>query len=256
MSSRYAAASKAAASHFFLTAVVASLAAVLVFFVWYPWPFYEIVSGRQLFWLVIGVDVVCGPLLTLVLWNPSKSAKELAFDMSIVGLIQIAALGYGMSTVADTRPVRLVFEVDRMTLVTASEIDSSRLIDAPEDLRRLRWTGPVLAGVRPPKDHQEMLQSIDLSLAGLEPSLRPGWWRTYAVSVPEVLKAARPLATLRSGRPESTDLINEAIRAAGYSEHELGWLPLIGGRDFDWIVLIHMTSAQPLSYAPINGFLE
>jgi hypothetical protein len=246
---------KAATTHFLVTVVVAALAAVLVFFVWYPWPFYEIVAGRELFWLVIGVDVVCGPLLTLVLWNPAKSARELALDMSMIGLIQIAALAYGMSTVTDTRPVRLVFEVDRIRLVSASEVEPNRLAEAPEALRSLPWTGPVLVGIRPPKDNQEMLQSIDLSLAGLEPSLRPGWWQTYAESVPEVLKAARPLADLRVGRPESTDRIDKAIRAAGRSEEELLWLPLTGGRSFDWIVLIHGATAQPLAYAPIDGFL-
>lgn len=255
MRDRYRAALKAAATHFLVTVAVAALAAVLVFFVWYPWPFYEIVSGRELFWLVIGVDVVCGPLLTLVLWNPVKSARELTLDMSIIGLIQIGALVYGMSTVTDTRPVRLVFEVDRIRLVTASELDPNHLVDAPESLRRLPWTGPVLVGIRSPRDNQEMLQSIDLSLAGLEPSLRPGWWQAYAESLPEVLRAARPLAVLRAARPDSAVRIDEAVRATGLSEDELLWLPLTGGRSFDWIVLIHHTSGQLLSYAPVDGFL-
>lgn len=255
MRARYRAALKAAATHLLVTVVVAALAAVLVFFVWYPWPFYEIVSGRELFWLVIGVDVVCGPLLTLVLWNPAKSTRELTLDMSIIGLIQIAALVYGMSTVTDTRPVRLVFEVDRIRLVTASEVDPKNLKDAPKDLRGLPWTGPVLVGVRSPKDNQEMLQSIGQSLAGLEPSLRPGWWQNYSESLPEVLNAARPLGILRTARPDRAAEIDAAVRDSKHSEDEVLWLPLTGGRSFDWVVLLHKTSGQPLSYAPVDGFL-
>ena len=251
---RYRAALKAAATHLLVTILVATLAAVLVFYVWYPWPFYEIVSGRELFWLVIGVDVVCGPLLTLVLWNPAKSAKELTLDMSLVGLVQVAALTYGMSTVTDTRPVRLVFEVDRIRLVSASEINPAQLELAVKSLHKLPWTGPVLVGIRQPKDNQEMMESIDLSLKGLEPSLRPDWWQTYDLSVPEVLKAGRSIAVLRANRPADAERINAAVRAAKSPESDLLWLPLTAGRSSDWVVLLHKASALPVSYARVDGF--
>ena len=251
---RYRAALKASATHLLVTTSVATLAAILVFYVWYPWPFYEIVSGRELFWLVIGVDVVCGPLLTLVLWNPAKSTRELALDMSIVGLVQVAALAYGMSTVTDTRPVRLVFEVDRLRLVSASEVNPAHLENAVKELRKLPWTGPVLVGIRQPRDNQEMMESIDLSLAGLEPSLRPSWWQPYELSVAEILKAARSLAILRANRPADAERLDAAVRASGHPESELLWLPLTGGRSFDWVVLLHRTSALPVSYARIDGF--
>jgi hypothetical protein len=251
---RYRAALKASATHLLLTVLIAALAAILVFYVWYPWPFYEIVSGRELFWLVIGVDAVCGPMLTLVLWNPAKSTRELALDMSIVGLVQVAALAYGMSTVTDSRPVRLVFEVDRIRLVSASEINPADLERAPDGLRTLPWLGPVLVGVRQPKNNQEMLESIDLSLGGLEPSLRPGWWQAYDLSLPEVLKAGRSIAVLRANRPTAVERIDAAVRAAKVPDSELLWLPLTSGRGFDWVVLLHKTSGLPASYARVDGF--
>jgi len=251
---RYQAALKAAATHLLVTVTIAALAAILVFHVWYPWPFYEIVSGRELFWLVIGVDVVCGPLLTLVLWDPAKSARELTLDMSLVGLVQVAALTYGMSTVTDTRPVRLVFEVDRIRLVSAAEIDSAQLELAVKGLNQLPWTGPVLVSTRQPKDNQEMMESIDLSLKGLEPSLRPDWWQPYDLSVPQVLKAARSIAVLRANRPADAERIDAAVRATKSSESDLLWLPLTAGRNFDWVVLLNKTSALPVSYARVDGF--
>lgn len=251
---RYRAALKASAAHLLVTILVATLAAILVFYVWYPWPFYEIVSGRELFWLVIGVDVVCGPLLTLVLWNPTKSARELALDMSLVGLIQVAALAYGMSTVTDTRPVRLVFEVDRIRLVSAAEVNHAQLEQAVKGLQNLPWLGPVLVGIREPKSNQEMLESIDLSLEGVEPSLRPDWWQPYDLSVPQVLKAGRSIAVLRANRPADADRIDAAVRATKTPESELLWLPLTAGRSFDWVVILHKESALPVSYARVDGF--
>jgi hypothetical protein len=251
---RSLAALKAAAIHLLVTVLVATLAAVLVFYVWYPWPFYEIVPGRELFWLVIGVDVVCGPLLTLVVWNPAKSARERTLDMSLVGLVQVAALTYGMSTVTDTRPVRLVFEVDRIRLVSATEVNPLELKLAVKGLRQLPWTGPMLVGIRQPKDSQELMESIDLSLEGLEPSLRPGWWQIYDLSIPQVIKAARSIAVLRANRPADAQRIDVAVKAAKFPESELLWLPLTAANRFDWVVLLHKTSALPLSYARIDGF--
>ena len=68
--------------HLAISVGVAMLAAFFVFGVWYPYPYRELAGGSELFWLVVFVDVICGPILTLVLFNPSKTKKELIFDTS------------------------------------------------------------------------------------------------------------------------------------------------------------------------------
>ena len=70
-SSRYAAAAKASGIHLLASSGIALLAAVVVFLVWFPYPYRELVGGQFLFWVLVGVDVVCGPLLTAVLYNPA-----------------------------------------------------------------------------------------------------------------------------------------------------------------------------------------
>ncbi len=58
---------RASAIHFSLSLVVAALSAVLVFGLWYPYPYREISGGRELFLLVVTVDVILGPLITLAI---------------------------------------------------------------------------------------------------------------------------------------------------------------------------------------------
>ncbi len=48
------------------SAVLCTGFALLVFAVWYPYPYREISGGRELFTLVVAVDVVLGPLITFV----------------------------------------------------------------------------------------------------------------------------------------------------------------------------------------------
>ena len=55
---------QAAGIHLLISLFVAALAAVLVFGLWYPNPYRDLSGGRTLFSMVVGVDVVLGPLIT------------------------------------------------------------------------------------------------------------------------------------------------------------------------------------------------
>ena len=254
-SNRLKAARYAAMWHLLGSTVVSLLLAVLVFGVWYPYPYRDLAGGLVLFGLVVGVDLVCGPLLTLVLFNPEKRHIALLCDLGLVVSIQLAALGYGLWSVSVARPVHVVFEVDRFRLITASEINAVDLREAPESLRKLPLFGPTLISVRNPRNGDEFLKSLDLSLAGQEPSLRPGWWQDYAAGLPQVLQRAQPLATLVRAYPEKKALFEDVMRKSSLSESDLLWLPLTSARTMNWVVFLNRKNGNPQGYAPIDGFL-
>jgi len=110
MSSRFYASVHAAGIHLLCSVFVALLASVLVFGMWYPFPFRELSGGRELFLLVVVVDVICGPILTLVLFCPKKPRAELWRDLGLVAFIQLGALFYGLGAVREARPLFLVHE--------------------------------------------------------------------------------------------------------------------------------------------------
>lgn len=254
MNKRLISALRASFVHLLLSLGVALFVACLVFFIWYPWPFSELVGGRDLFLILVGVDVVCGPLLTLILWNPKKPRREIYIDIGFVITIQAVALVYGLHTVVQARPVHLVFEIDRLRLITAAEVAPEDLPLAPPHLRTLPWTGPTLIGVRSPLDNEERLRSINLSIAGLEPSLRPGWWQDYALNKDEILSRARSIDVLYEARAQQRLQIEAAIRDARRPETELRWLPLTSARNMEWIVFLDKATALPLAYAQVDGF--
>ena len=117
----------AAGIHLGISLAIAALAALLVFGLWYPYPYREISGGRELFLLVVSVDVILGPLITLAVFNRAKPWMELRRDLAVVALIQLAALGYGLWTVSVARPVHLVFEIDRFRVVHAIDVDEAQL---------------------------------------------------------------------------------------------------------------------------------
>lgn len=254
LSHRLRHAMRASAWHLLLSALVAALAAGLVFGVWFPFPYRELVGGRELFLLVVSVDVVCGPLLTLVMFNHLKSRRELVFDLSLVALIQLAALAYGLHTVVQARPVYLAFEVDRFRAVTMADIQHEKLQPELGGLQVIGWGRPRVIGVRSPKDGDEMLRSLELSLSGVDPSVRPDWWVSYESVKTQVLALAKPVADLRQKRPTDVALIDAAVVDAGVDESRLVWLPVTSFQSTGWVALLDKASAQIVAFAPVDGF--
>lgn len=91
-----------------------SLLLVLVGFalllMWYPaWLFWSD-GGIQVLWLLVGVDLVLGPALTFVVYNPTKSMRERILDMSLIIIIQLAAFGYGMYQAYEQRSLTVWYD--------------------------------------------------------------------------------------------------------------------------------------------------
>ena len=145
---RFKAAFKAMCVHFGLSLLVAATIAWLVFTVWFPYPYRELAGGSELFMLVIAVDLVCGPLLTLVLYAPTKPKREILTDISLVVVIQLLALCYGVWTMWQVRPMYVVQEADRFTIMSRANLALNEVDALPNELRPNYFGGPVQVSLR------------------------------------------------------------------------------------------------------------
>lgn len=241
--------------HFLGSVLVAGACAGLVFGLWYPYPFSELIGGRELFLLVVTVDVVCGPLLTLVVFDTRKPRRELVRDLTFVVLIQLAALAYGLATVTQARPVFVAFEGARFRVVKSVDIDHAKLGDAPVGMQRLSWFGPELIGVQLAKpSDRDFPQSVQLAMQGEHPAFRPVRWRPYGEMKDAVRAALQPVAELRRKHLDRAQDLSAEIAKTGLSEAQLGYLPLEAGKLSDWVVLVGRADAEPKAYIPFDGW--
>ncbi len=240
---------RAAAIHLALSLGVAALAALLVFGLWYPYPYRDSSGGRELFLLLVAVDVILGPLITLTVFNRKKPRSELFRDLTVVGLIQIVALVYGLWTVCLARPVHIVFEYDRFRVVHAVEVPQELLDQAPADLRKMPLTGPTVLALRPFRDENEKGAATLMALQGLPLSARPDLWQPYDQARPRILAAARPVAELRQRFPAQQAMINAAVQDSQRSAEKLVYLPMVERKSF-WTVLLDADTAE------VRGFIE
>lgn len=243
---------KATGIHFALSVLLAVLAALLVFLVWYPYPYRDISGGRNLFLLVVAVDVVMGPLLTLTVFNPHKPIGELRRDLTLIVILQLAALGYGLWTVAVARPVHLAFEINRFTVVHAIDVPDTLLVKAPPELQNMPWTGPTLLSVRPFRDNAEQTEATMMAMSGLPVGAQPNLWQSYEKGKLEVIANAKPLAELKARFPARVQDIDATLKSVP-SGVSIGYVPLVG-RDTFWTVFIDMKTAEVLAFVPIDPF--
>lgn len=220
--------------------------------VWYPSPFAALTQVGPVFWMLVGIDIVVGPALTLVIAKPTKLRAELIRDLSVIAALQLAALGYGLHSVSAARPVALVFEVDLLRLVTANEIDDSTLAEAPANLRLLSWSGPRLMAVAKPTDPDEQLRTIELGLSGIALAALPRYWRDYETQVEQVWQKSRPVSDLLAKYPQLKQDLAAIASQAGQSPEVLRFLPLMSRRS-SWVSVL-APGARVVGHLPVDGF--
>lgn len=195
-----------------------------------------------------------GPLLTFVIFSRAMPRKELWRDLSVIAVLQLAAMGYGVWTMFQVRPVYLVHEVDRFRVVTPVDIDLAELPQAKPEFQRLPLHGIRVIGVRKVRDSDEMLSSIESALAGKDVSAMPGRWQELDAENKEQIRArARDLASLRSRAKDSSPALEELIAASGVAPEQVIALPLVG-RSYDWAVIMERRDLRIIGYLPIDLF--
>ncbi|MDP1930633.1 MAG: hypothetical protein Q8L60_04150 [Gammaproteobacteria bacterium] len=112
----------AAAFHFALSFAVFTLLVGVLLIFWYPSPYFSASGGWQGLRIVAAVDLVLGPIITLVIFNTTKSRRELIIDMSVVIVMQLFALAWGVKAVYDQRPVAVVFSDTSFFTVPAAAL--------------------------------------------------------------------------------------------------------------------------------------
>lgn len=246
-SSRFKSAFKAMVIHFGLSLLVASIVAFFVFTLWFPYPYRELAGGRELFMLVIAVDIVCGPLLTFVLFSPTKPKKELLTDISLITFIQLLALCYGIWTVWQVRPLFLVQEADRFNIISAANIETKDLDVLPPNLKPKLLAGPIKVSLREISTAEREKLIAQIKSGGKDASELPAFYDSYQGA--KAYQNGHELRELLITQPQHKNLINNLIAKSNKENTKIRYLYIVG-RHY-WIVIVSQ-SGEFLDYIVLN----
>ena len=240
---------RASLIHLIISAFVVATILSIVFLFWYPGSTFEIKGAMNPVFVLVGVDLVLGPLLTLIIYKHGKPG--LLFDLWFIALVQLTALGYGSYTLYTERPYYLVFTVDRITAVTNKGIDKSLI--TYEELTQKPLRGVIKVFARAPTDPKEFEEYMDSVFFQGKPDLerRPEYWEPWQSGSETIRAAIIPLEEFEPASELERQRIAEAIERFSADHPNLGMLP-IGGIEDDIGMLMDMDSLAELGVIRIN----
>ncbi len=207
----------------------AAAAAVLVWLFmkkWFPMPYFVADGGWQGVRLIAAVDVVLGPVLSLVVYNPRKSRRALLLDYAVIGCFQLAAMGFGLWTVYTQRTALVVFGDGAFYTVTADQM--AFVGQAAAEVAQKSPGRPAYAYIRLPDDPEEVQAIRRQALATgvpvhlradlMEPLDRNGLERIAAHSV--------DLATQIQGLEPYRRALRRFLERRGLAPDEVLFFPL------------------------------
>lgn len=249
LSTRIGSALVASLTHLLLSVLIAAVAGAFVFLVWYPAPYDQLSGGRELFLLMIFIDVICGPLLTLVIFNPNKPKRELWRDLALVAMIQLFALGYGLQTVWAARPLFLVFEVDRFKVVGQPDIPVLSTQALATTIRPSIFSGPTVVAVREPDDENERQKILFESIqGGRDYAHHPEFYIFYDMaSGRRALLRSKPLSIFLNKHPSQNMIAMKLAKEKDSDVSDWLYVPVIARQD--WVAVLN-------KQGKIQGFLK
>lgn len=182
---------KAFAIHLAISLILVLSTYVVIHFLWYPAPLFKATDAGKILVMILIVDLILGPLLTLVVYKKHK--KTLKMDLTIIALIQLSALSYGLYSVYEARPVFIAYVVDRFDLVRANDI-----IQVDEKMYHLPKLGPEYTYVDLMElNATEKLDSIlDETTYNISPAQRPKFYNNFELAKPLIIEKSQNLILL------------------------------------------------------------
>lgn len=241
---------KASGLHLLISFVVIGLIASYIVYFWYPPALMHMAKADRLLMLIGGVDLIVGPLLTLIVYKANK--PRLKLDLSIIALMQIVFLGYGLQTIWNSRPVFLVAVPDRFELVFANEITQKRLAEAKiERFRNLSVGKPTLVGAVMPENRKEQDAIFESALSGKgDLQTIPKYYVEYKQISDQLLKRGKPLSADKATSKALSDKLIHAAKAYDQDPDELVYFTLASSRHFAVLLVNKKTG---VIIGPVNA---
>lgn len=223
--------------HLMVSAILAILIILWVFFIWYPSPLAKAVGVTHIFMMMLAIDVILGPLLGFVVYKEKK--KTLKFDLTVIIIIQILALTYGVFNIAQARPVWIVFNEEQFELIQANSIIKENLDKARSDFQVIPWLKPQYTATEPSLNKDERnSNSFDFIMSGISIAQRPERFVPLSSAREKIGKSAKEISLLGSfnNKNKVEDILKDYPMANA-------WLPLKASA-VDMVVLINKEKGE------------
>lgn len=226
--------------HLIISIIIVSLIIISIIYFWYPLDYLGITSFKEIALLIISIDLIMGPVLTFVVFNPHK--KSLKFDLTVIVALQVSALAYGSYFLYQGHPVFVTYAAGSFTLVNAQLAKPEKaLYSEYKSINKL--SSANLAYAQMPKDKKVYDQLLDESMSGgADLEERTDLYKPYKQHITDIVANSLDTVKLFSDQ-QSNNEISLFKKDYGDSINKFAFLPLEGSTN-DAIIVLDKKSAD------------
>ncbi len=223
---------KAFGLHFTGSATVLLLMLGTLYLGWYRWPGWYLTGVLRVLPIVVGVDVVLGPLLTLIIANPKKPGRELARDIGCIVAVQLVALGYGATMLWNGRPLYYTFSEKELSVTRGIDLQPQEIAlarqsnpdFAPHWYSRPRWVWAPLPN--DPKASEAIIRSA--IGGGFDVTAMPRYFKPWSQGLPALRSQLKKSGDLTYFSLAQRKVLESRLQQNGFDPEAADTLPMTG----------------------------
>jgi hypothetical protein len=237
---------KAFAIHFGISLAVFLVLLALLIGTWYPGLFFDTDGGWEGLRLLLAVDMVLGPLLTLIIYRPNK--RGLMLDLALIAAVQIGCLAYGVHMVYAQRPLAIAYVDKRFNAVSQGSFDVAGTDSS--SLKAFPGKYPKQIYINLPKDEKARKDLLRAQVSQGLVHARPSLFLDYAEHAKEVVtEGGITIKQYRQDNPDKADALADWLKAQNYTDTQIVWVPYTA-RYQDTFLILDAQTGKILGHAP------
>ncbi|MEM7208994.1 MAG: hypothetical protein AAF434_14320 [Pseudomonadota bacterium] len=215
---------KAFTAHLAISVLIFAVLSWFLLFRWFPGELFFIDGGWQGMRIIAAVDLVLGPMLTLIFYKPGK--PKVVFDLAIIAVVQTCALTYGVWSAHQQSTVALAFVEGRFVTVAHSALvagDTEMRADGKptQSLDAFDQHRPVQVFVEPPPPDEYGQYLADVLNGKSELHERSHRFRALGEHLGDINAYKQTLPLLEQQNPVLHDVFVEHLWESGFNADEI-----------------------------------
>ena len=195
--------------------------------------------------MMIVINVIIAPLLGLIVYKEGK--KTLKADLSIIVILQILALGYGVYSIEGGRPVWVAYNVDRFELVRKNEMIADHIEQALPQFQDTPWFKPQYVAVKFATDINQRNDDMFSELfGGISIAQKPERYVSINQAKPQIKQRAKNVKEL-----EQYNDIQQVQKTLDKYPEATGYVPLKANA-VDMTVLINKDKGEVIKIVDLR----
>lgn len=223
---------KALGLHLLASACVLSLLLGTLYLGWYHWPGWYLTDVTRVVLVMVGVDVVAGPLLTFVIARATKPRRELMRDISVIVVVQLCALVYGTLSLWNGRPLYYAYSETVLQLVQAYDINApdSDLGRSPYPALAPHWYSlPRWICASLPQDAETRQKIVAAAITGGDDVISmPQFFEPWEQGIPALRTQLKKVDDVAYFGVADKKRLKEQMQASGLTIDQANSIPLTG----------------------------